>query len=202
MRRAQSWPSQVRGLTLIEVCLVLALLVVIAAVATPVLEGSFARASLQSGGDLLRGAWARTRLAAMESGVAYVFRFQPNGSQFQIITLSDLGLPGGEVVAADSATAGDGEYSVDDMMRTPKNRLPEGIAFAAGDISASSQVLATLGNAGGGVWSNPIVFHPDGTTSDASIVLKNERGQTLRVTLRGLTGISNVGDVGSEAVGP
>jgi hypothetical protein len=46
------------------------------------------------------------------------------------------------------------------------------------------------------------VFHPDGTTSDASIVLANEGGQTLRVTLRGLTGISNVGDIGSEAVGP
>jgi Tfp pilus assembly protein FimT len=189
-------------LTLVEVCLVLALLVIIAAVATPVLEGSFAAASLQSGGDLLRGAWARTRLASMESGVSYVFRFQPNGAVFQIITLSDLGLPGGEMITADSATADDGEYGVDVMMRIPQNRLPDGVKFAAGDISASSQVLATLGNAASNVWSNPIVFHPDGTTSDASIVLSNERGQTLRVTLRGLTGISNVGDIGAEAVGP
>jgi hypothetical protein len=202
MRRADSRLIQVRGLTLVEVCLVLALLVIIAAVATPVLEGSFSRAGLQSGGDLLRGAWARTRLAAMESGVSYVFRFQPNGSQFQIITLSDLGLPGGEVIAPDGATANDGEYSIDEMMRTPQNRLPEGVKFAAGDISASSQVMATLGAAGGGVWSNPILFHPDGTTSDASIVLANEGGLTLRVTLRGLTGISNLGEIGSEAVGP
>jgi hypothetical protein len=184
------------------VCLVLALLVVIAAVATPVLEGSFSRASLRSGGDLLRGAWARTRLAAMESGVSYVFRFQPNGSVFQIIPLSDLGLPAGEAITADAATVNDGEYSVDEMMRIPQNRLPDGITFAAGDVSASSQVLATLGTAGSGVWSNPIVFHADGTTSDASIVLANAGGQTLRVTLRGLTGISNVGEIGAEAVGP
>ena len=113
-----------------------------------------------------------------------------------------MGLPAGEAITADAATANDGEYSVDEMMRIPQNRLPEGITFAAGDISASSQVLATLGTPGGGVWSNPIVFHPDGTTSDASIVLANADGQTLRVTLRGLTGISNVGDIGSEAVGP
>jgi type II secretory pathway pseudopilin PulG len=194
MRRTQSRPFRARGLTLVEVCLVLALLVVIAAVATPVLEGSFSRASLRSG--------ARTRLAAMESGVTYVFRFQPNGSVFQIVPLSDLGLPAGEAITADAATANDGEYSVDEMMRIPQNRLPDGVSFAAGDISASSQVLATLGTAGSNIWSNPIVFHPDGTTSDASLVLANAGGQTLRVTLRGLTGISNVGDIGSEAVGP
>ena len=56
------------GLTLVEVILVLALLVVIAAVSTPLLEGSFTRAGLQGGGDLLRAAWGKARLAAMESG--------------------------------------------------------------------------------------------------------------------------------------
>jgi hypothetical protein len=186
------------GLTLVEVCLVLALLVVIAAVATPLLEGSFSRASLQGGSDLLRGAWARARLAAMESGLTYVFRFQPNGSEYQIVTLNELGMPAVEMVAETA----DPEYEVDDMMRAPRPRLPEGVTFAAADISTSSQVLATFGATDGGVWSNPILFHPDGTTSDASIVLANDAGQTVRVTLRGLTGISSVGDVGNEAVGP
>jgi prepilin-type N-terminal cleavage/methylation domain-containing protein len=198
MRLSASRRIGKRGLTLVEVCLVLALLVVIAAVATPLLEGSFARASLQGGSDLLRGAWARARLAAMESGLTYVFRFQPNGGRYQIVTLNDLGMPGAETVVEGV----DPEYDVDDMMRVPQPRLPEGVIFAAADISTSSQVLATLGTTEGGVWSNPILFHPDGTTSDASVLLSNDSGQTVRVTLRGLTGISNVGDVGSEAVGP
>jgi hypothetical protein len=49
-------------------------------------------------------------------------------------------------------------------------------------------------------WSPPILFKPDGTTSDASVVLQNDRGETIRVTLRGLTGIASASEVGSEAV--
>jgi len=187
-----------RGLTLVEVCLVLALLVVIGAVSAPLMEGTFSRAALRSGSDLLRGAWARARLAAMESGHTYVFRFEPNGSRFQIIVLSDLGMPESEAVAPDV----DDNRNVADMLRLPQSRLPEDIRFAGGDVSASSQLLATLGSTGEGSWSTPILFHPDGTTSDASIVLANSEQNTIRVTLRGLTGISNTSEVRKEAVGP
>jgi type II secretory pathway pseudopilin PulG len=186
-------------LTLVEVCLVLALLVVLGAISAPLLGGSFARAELQGAGDLLRAAWSRARLAAMESGQTYVFRFQPNGSEFQIVTLSDLGTPGAEVLPAVDTTS---EQKPEDILRLPENRLPEGVLFAAGEVSASSQVLATLGTATGGVWSSPILFHPNGTTSDATLVLANDAQQTIRVTLRGLTGISNVTEVGKEAVAP
>ena len=50
------------------------------------------------------------------------------------------------------------------------------------------------------MWSPPILFNPDGTTSDASLVLQNDKGQTIRVTLRGLTGIADASDVGREAM--
>jgi hypothetical protein len=43
------------------------------------------------------------------------------------------------------------------------------------------------------------LFNPDGTTSDASILLQNDTGQTIRVTLRGLTGVADASDVGQEA---
>jgi Tfp pilus assembly protein FimT len=188
-----------RGLTLVEVCLVLALLVVLGAISAPLLGGSFSRAELQGSGDLLRAAWSRARLAAMESGQTYVFRFQPNGSEFQIVTLSDLGTPGAEALPVIDTTT---EQKPEDILRLPGNRLSEGVTFAAGDVSASSQVLATLGNSNGGTWSSPILFHPNGTTSDATVVLANDAQQTIRVTLRGLTGISNVSEVGKEAVGP
>jgi prepilin-type N-terminal cleavage/methylation domain-containing protein len=187
------------GFTLVEVCLVLALLVVLGAISAPLLGGSFARAELQGAGDLLRAAWSRARLAAMESGQAYVFRFQPNGSEYQIVTLTDLGTPGAETLPEVDAT---NEQKPEDILRLAENRLPEGVIFAAGEVSASSQVLATLGTSDGGTWSSPILFHPNGTTSDATLVLANDAQQTIRVTLRGLTGISNVTEVGKEAVGP
>lgn len=188
-----------RGLTLVEVCLVLALLVVMGAVAAPLVEGSFSHARVKSGAELVRGAWARARLGAMESGQIHVFRFEPQGSRFQIITLDQLGMPASESLAPEDP---DAEHDVVDMLRLPGSRLPDGVKFAAANISDSSQVLATLGTATQSAWSAPILFHPDGTTSDASIVLMNAAQQTVRVTLRGLTGIANTSDVGREAVGP
>jgi type II secretory pathway pseudopilin PulG len=47
------------GLTLVEVILVLALLVVVGAVTVPVLSGSITQARLQHSGDLVRAAWGK-----------------------------------------------------------------------------------------------------------------------------------------------
>lgn len=197
MQRAAA--RRCRGLTLIEVCLVLALLVVIAAVATPLLEGSFSRANLQSAADLLTAAWSRARLAAMESGATHVFRFEPKGSRYQIITLNELGIPQTETPDLEDTNS---EHGIDEMMRAPQDRLPEGVAFAAAEISASSQVTATYGEATGTNWSEAVLFHPDGTTSDATVLLANGDGQTMRLTLRGLTGTTQVSELGREAVAP
>ena len=41
-----------------------------------------------------------------------------------------------------------------------------------------------------GVWSSPIFFYPDGSTTTAAMLLKNEAGRCIEVRLRGLTGTS------------
>jgi type II secretory pathway pseudopilin PulG len=189
--------SRHNGLTLVEIILVLTLLVIVGAVSVPMLGGSFSRAGLQSASDLLRAAWSKERLAAMQSGQLYVFRFEPNGARYQLLAFEQLDLPESQQLPAENP---DAEHSESDILRLSLNRLPDGITFAHGDVSDSSEVAATYGSADGGPWSAPILFRADGTTSDASLVLKNENGQTIRVTLRGLTGISNAGDVSVEGV--
>jgi Tfp pilus assembly protein FimT len=182
------------GLTLVEVCLVLALLVVFGALAAPVMEGAISRAALKGAGDRLRGAWAKSRLAAMQSGQTVVFRFEPNGSRYQAVYLNQLDLPEtNEFTTANSKKVDEPA----DMLRLAGNQLPEDVTFTAGDMQASSQVNALFGQTEG-PWSGPILFHPDGTTSDASVVLTNDREQSIRVTLRGLTGIANATEVGDE----
>src|SRR5687767_13002379 len=128
MRGVASRQARRSGLTLVEVCLVLALLVVIGAISAPMLGGSFSRAALNGAGDLLRGAWSRARLAAMESGQTYVFRFQPNGRAYQIVTLSDLGALGAEAVPIEEAE-GTVEDKPEDIMRLAKNSMPNGVIF-------------------------------------------------------------------------
>jgi type II secretory pathway pseudopilin PulG len=188
------------ALTLFEVLLVLALLVVIAAVSLPLVSNSLARARLENSGDLVRAAWGRARLAAMKAGEPYVFRYEPKGSRYQIAQLSALsGDDANTLNALPAESEEDSEYAEADMLRLAKSRLPTEIIFAAGDVSAVPQLAGAAAPAAGG-WSQPIVFYPDGTTSDATVVVANSVGQTQRVTLRGLTGISRAGEVGNEAL--
>lgn len=182
-----------RGLTLVEIILVLSLLVIIGAVAAPLLEGSFARSRLHHGGDLLRAAWSRARLAAIETGEPHAFRYQTRGSAYQILPLVSLSDPAASYTSTDSSE----EREVSDMLRMAGDRLPDGVLFASGQVSSAPQ-FAAVPMPSDGTWSAPILFRPDGTTSDAVVLLSNSRGRTIRVTLRGLTGISRASNVLSE----
>src|SRR3954454_8972680 len=151
-------PPRRRGMTLIEICLVLALLVVIASFAIPLLGGAVERRSLMSGAGLLQAGWTRARLAAMQSGQTYVVRFEPKGSRFQVISLDQLGLPESQNLQSQDP---DAERTPYDILRVYKAQLPDGVIFAHSDVSNSNQLTATMGETGDGPWSAPIVFRPD-----------------------------------------
>ncbi|MFO0790252.1 MAG: prepilin-type N-terminal cleavage/methylation domain-containing protein [Pirellulales bacterium] len=217
-------PAKRHGLTLIEVVLVLSLLVIISAVSMPYLDGAFSRAHLSGASDMVRGAWAQARLQAMESGEAQVFRCEPKGSRFQLTSLNKLGMPESSSQAREasdedraaqksnqesestsdsdsgSSSGSDSEWSPEDILRLGIERLPDDVNFAMAEVSASNQVAAMFGGSTDQSWSDPILFNPDGTTSDASVLLENDRGETIRVTLRGLTGVSSAGQIGNEEV--
>jgi len=46
-----------------------------------------------------------------------------------------------------------------------------------------------------GMWSSPIFFYPDGSTSTAAMLLKNESGRCIEIRLRGLTGSTMATDI-------
>ncbi|MGD9634917.1 MAG: hypothetical protein AB7G28_04970 [Pirellulales bacterium] len=202
-----------RGLTLFEILLVLALLVVIAGVMMPAISNSLTRARLTSGGELVRAAWGKARLAAMQAGEPYVFRYEQGGSRYQIVQLAALTAENaGDLNTLPPLSDEDEEYAEADMLRLAKSRLPTDIIFSQGQVAAVPQMAgpAVTGTAAAGPasaspamkaeggWSQPIMFYPDGTTSDAAVLVANPDGETLRVTLRGLTGISRAGEVGHE----
>ncbi len=218
--------SRLSGFTLIEVVLVLSLLVVIFAVSVPYLGSSFSRANLSGAADLVRGALTRSRVAAMQSGEAQVFRCEPKGARYQIIALKELesqnnGRSSGGNDAArtsddrqksndenssgrSSDSSSDNrsseENSPSDILRLESSHLPSDVIFADVDVTSSNLVAALYGTSSDDSWSDPIVFHPDGTSADASILLQNDREQTIRINLRGLTGIATAGDIGKEEV--
>jgi prepilin-type N-terminal cleavage/methylation domain-containing protein len=195
------WKKELRPLcrhrdafTLVEVLLVLALLVVVGAVTAPIMAGSVDRARLTHSGDLLRAAWSKARLSAMQAGESYAFRFEPKGSRYQIARVSAISAAGATDVNSLPAEPTSGEeYSDADILRLSRDRLPEGVIFDSAQLESDAQQGASMPSTSD--WSAPILFYADGTTADAVLLLANSHGLALRVTLRGLTGISSVGQV-------
>ena len=192
--RADRLPS---GFTLLELTLVLALLVVISAMIWPALDRPMATERLRRGADKVRAEWTKTRIRAMSSGSPHVFRYQPLTNQYQVeiwqgaeaqleaATVSDFGVPL-EPAVITQALGEDG--------------LPDGVVFDTNQTQQDMRGLLVGAEAmqmqsGQEAWSEPIYFFPDGTTSTARLLLRNEHELYIVLDLRGLTGVATLSDV-------
>ena len=185
------------ALTLVEIILVLALLVVVGSLARPILESGFSSVRLRRATDQLLAAWSETRARAIESGQIQQFRFQPETGTYRSEPWYHE-----EVVPAIAEAAKSADPSADPKLQESETELPDEIVFVEGealefDTVAGSQ-LASLTQGETGVWSNPILFFPDGTSSPAAVLLRNDRRVFQRVTLRALMGIGRASDLLSE----
>lgn len=192
-----------RAFTLLEVLLVLALLVAVAAMAAPVLSRTLDARQLRAAADDVRTEWIRTRNRAMESGRTFVFRYQPTSNAYTVepwareedyLESSDLTLLG----AAPAATAGILSIGSDPLAAGTINRqLPDGILFSGSDTAfdARAELMAQQTPTAALTdpqWSPPIFFYADGTSSTARLALSNERQQFVVISLRGMTGVIQV----------
>lgn len=197
-----------RAFTLLEILLVLAVLVLVAAIATPAIARFARTQQLRSSGDLLRGEWARARVKAMKSGRVHVFVFEPDGNRYSVDywAADDEMLEAGDDDALRPAASQTAMAADASML----SELPQGVRFLIGEsleTARSAEVEADLAAASSAsrdvVWSRPILFYSDGTTSTAEVLLANEQGRAVRVSLRGLTGVAKVSEVfnidGAEA---
>ena len=178
--------------TLLELLLVLALMVAIAAIVWPSLKGPFERQRLSQSAEQLRAELGKTRVRAMRTGTIQVFRFQPGQSGFK----SEPWTLSVEDANSSNASIGFGGAPAPPTLEAARtDNLSEGVIFHLAEVTIDARAGQLLGPAGGdsapgALWSDPIFFYPDGTTSNTHIVLSNQRGQAIVVTLRGLTGLT------------
>jgi prepilin-type N-terminal cleavage/methylation domain-containing protein len=211
-------PTQRRtAFTLIELLLVLGLVVIVSGVAYPALRGPLARRRLEAAANQLRAELAQVRLGAIQSGETQEFRYLPGSASFRHGPLEVLPAPAEfgqqEAQTGPRLTAGGGRAATIAMdvprgiPRWEESSLEEPITFAPPDEAWRESAEQTAPDArfnemaddlAGEVWSPPILFEPDGASTNASIRLLNDRGLQVVVTLNGLTGIATVGPV--EAV--
>lgn len=188
-------------MTLLEMTLVLTLLVLLAMLVIPSVRGPLASHALRKSGDVLQNALARGRIRAMETGQTHVFQYSLESGTFSLQPVQDDQIYSGTMssvtpsnpAAASSSTA-TGRYSLANL----STQLPDGVKFVQGDSildSRASRVVQMDTSGAASQMATPIFFYPDGTTSDAQLVVQNEYEACVVVYLRGLTGVTRVSRV-------
>jgi len=163
-----------RGFTMLEMLLVLAVVLVMAAVAAPSMEALQADSRLHAAADIIRARWADARARAAEDGIAYRFGVVQQSGKFR--------------VAPDAAEfwSGDGPASLETDVPplVLEDTLPRGVAFAD---------AADPDGGGGGDYVPLITFLPDGTAREnVEIAFRSGGGRGLILRLRALTGAVTV----------
>lgn len=191
-------------MSLMELMLVLAILVAVAGLVMPALHGPLNDQRLLKSADLIRAQWTKTRVAAMKNGQMYVFRYVTASDEYAIEPWT---ADADALEAAPQALLDESPelLRVDTGKARPLGiagqRLPEGIQFYLGETQMDARLAQITAEAGTlmapGDSVPPIVFYPDGSTSDARVVLTNERF-FVEVSLRGLTGMVRVSELLSD----
>lgn len=194
-----------------EILIVLAILVMVTAIAMPSLSALLRAQKLQSAADTVRIEWTRTHVLAMKSGRIQVFRYEIGGRKYKIEPwiagddeLEASAQASAQVQSMQFGTSApsQGQESKDSAGSADGSKqLPEGILFLAGeaqgdarDLNVEEQIQQSGSGGSGAQWSRPILFYPDGVTSDAWLIVANERQSGIRVALRGMTGIAAIGE--------
>jgi len=125
----------------------------------------------------------------METGRVFQFRFVPETGQYRVEPWSRESLDA-------NATSAEEE---NELLVPVEEILPEGIELVDAKLRTDGQQggnqVESLRNGTSEKWSAPILFFPDGTTSTASLLLRNQQKQHQRATLRALTGIGRASKV-------
>src|SRR5215207_2493825 len=113
-----------RGFTLLEVTLVMAVIVLMAAIALPSIEVMYGDVRLTAAADQIRGTWANARTKAIEEGRPYRFAVQPDG-KFRIAPDAGDFWTGGGGTPTDNTEAND----PDAPPLILEDALPKGVLF-------------------------------------------------------------------------
>lgn len=196
------------GFTLVELLVVLTILGLLVGMSWPSLTRLMSRTRVKEAAKSVRTELGETRLRAIESGMPQIYRFQPGTGLFEVrpkeeetagpaVLESALEQLSDEAADTESITGGNVE---DEPVY--ERYLPEGMLFAGQEVARQPEAeeeaeglagLSTAEMAEQQIWSEPIVFYPNGRTSNARIRVTDGERYAVDVSLRGLTGTVRVG---------
>ena len=162
--------------TLLEVMCVVAVLVMISAIGTPVMQTMLGSARISAAGDMVRARLADTRSKALDNGRAWRLGFLPGTGVFQL--------------APDDSQEWDGAAQdpvrQDDLIR---DELPPDVIFALNASDISGAGAAGAAGAAGGKWEMIAVYQWDGSAlADTTTYFGKAGIMPMRINVRSLTG--------------
>ncbi|MBR5415954.1 MAG: prepilin-type N-terminal cleavage/methylation domain-containing protein [Thermoguttaceae bacterium] len=205
------------GFTLMELLIVLAVIVMVAAVGTPSVVHILDRSKFRDGVLSLQAELGRTRSRAMKSGAALVFQYRSGTGEYRVFpkTSSEAAFSPQDVnVVAQTLpeTAlfmGGATIEPDSFQNAPQNDASSREGGKIGSLTSSPaeedrsfdstrRSLAPSDDASD--WSKPILFFPNGRTSTAVIFLQSrpEPGKQTyysEISFRGMTGSARVSSI-------
>jgi prepilin-type N-terminal cleavage/methylation domain-containing protein len=163
------------GVTILELLLVIAILLMLAAMAYPSLSAWYMDTRVKAAADQVREAWTEARAHAIESGQLYRFAVQPGTGLYRVA-------PDAEEYWDGSASGGTADDGTPIYVR--EDELSNGIVF---------NVPADFGAESNG-WVTVVVFNPDGSCQeDREIALKDDDdASSFVVRVRAMTGAITV----------
>lgn len=183
--------------TLVELLIVIALLATVVSFGLPSLRKLSAKGELRTAARQLRVTLLETRLAAIDSGRPASFRYQAGAGQFEVERSARRVAPSDAASRRQDAAELDpfdsGVPAADEV--TEPDSLPRGVRFAdPASVGQPAPAAAASDVPEAGVWTEPMVFYPNGRTRNAKIVLINE-SYRIELSLRGLTGTVQISQV-------
>ncbi len=197
----------VRGFSVLEMIVVLAVVATALAMVLPTVLKSLSRTELDQAAKQVRDGLQQARAAAIGSGVSHEFRYQPGGRRWEVRPQANQQHAPQEVPPSATPTFANSE-SVPETTPDPnmqpvviEDQLPGGVVFADPwdqEPKFTPEEVANWGNTAESLpddWSLAIVFYPNGRSSDERIRLVSTNQTYVDVTLRGLTGMAFIGEV-------
>ncbi|NOX57032.1 MAG: type II secretion system protein [Planctomycetes bacterium] len=188
------------GYTLFEVLLVLAVISAFAAIVWPPLLHLYSDYQLREAAEQVRMVLSKAHLRALDEGIIYQFRFEPEGQHYLILPYeADYA----EMASDDSETSPDEQTACLQFSAT----LPDGMQFGEEEETdelfqpLSDDQLANLPDSRdleSVAWSAPVLFYPDGTAMDTKIRVRNSQERYVELRVRGLTGSVRISKVQQE----
>jgi prepilin-type N-terminal cleavage/methylation domain-containing protein len=212
--------SRRTGFTLLELLIVLGLIVAIVSLSFSGIRQLYVRNQLKSTAQHLQNILYKTRIESVKTGKAFVFRYEYDSPVFEILPKdlfdqreqnregSHAIAIGAELLLLQESSSASPEQDLDSLETTtlkPENAvtdsyqqmLPNSIVFG----SKQPDTAITINENGllpkqisGNNWSAPILFFPNGRTSQTTLILRTTSRYRFQqeLTLRGLTGTTKI----------